>query len=287
MSRHDPITRVPRPRRAVWMVRLLVLLSALCLAGTAFAREKDKEEDKGGDKLSDAAKQSAKPASEQRVVHADDHEKHHDNGGSCLAAVSFSSCDPCRHNESRGRPRLLEKIHVSTMVAFSSPASADLAPSGLFGIRAGIGDSRTSLDLALLGGASGFVPGSDMAALLRRPAEVAAEITIRHALTPDEAPIAISPILGFRAGVLTWDYLNPILVERDGEVRPVGSDNIGQYSPLVGVGLTVLRARHLEIGGALLEGWRFYDDHSDAGLRNDLFHETRFTELRLETRYTF
>ena len=51
--------------------------------------------------------------------------------------------------------------------------------------------------------------------------------------------------------------------------------------------MTFLRTSHVEVGAEALTGWRFYDDHTNAGLQNDLFGDTRFTEFRIAATIPF
>jgi hypothetical protein len=282
MSRHHGITRARRPRGVV--LALSVVVAAAGLVGAAFADPQLE----AGDGLSDAAKETAKPSGEQRVLHADDDRHDQGDGGGVSGGVAISIGQPgCAPPRDFGW-RFPQKMHVTPMAVRSQLASPDFGPSQLFGLRVGVGDPRrTSLDVAFLAGAARFTAGSDMERLLRRPHEIAGEISVRHTLTSYDAPVRVAPLMGFRAGLLTWNYLNGIWLESDGEVFQVGSDQIAHYAPVAGVAVAYGLGEHVEIGGTLLGGWRFYASHSDHGLRNDLFLDTGFTELRFETRFVF
>lgn len=288
MSRHDGITGARLPNGAIRA--LLVLVAAVSLAGAALgdgALTGDSRS-QAGDGLSDAAKETAKPSGEQRVLRAADERHGHDGGGSIGGGIAISVGQPGSGAPRDYGLRFPQTMHVTPMAARSQVASPDFGPSQLFGLRLGIGDPRrTSFDIAFLGGAARFTAGSDMQRLLRRPREIAGEVAVRHTLTPYDAPVRVAPLLGFRGGLLTWDYLNGIWLESDGEIVQVGSDQIAHYAPIAGVAVAYGLGEHIEVGGTLLGGWRFYGSHSSRGLRNDLFLDTGFTELRFETRFVF
>ena len=90
-----------------------------------------------------------------------------------------------------------------------------------------------------------------------------------------------------RLGTLFWRYRNGIDVDRDGSLQHVSGDWIDHYTPYAGVALTMAPTSHFAITGLALTGWRFYDTHTNEGLRNDLFPDARFTELRIETTIGF
>jgi hypothetical protein len=70
-------------------------------------------------------------------------------------------------------------------------------------------------------------------------------------------------------------------------LHDVSGDWINDYSPYVGAAVTLARTPHLEVAASVLTGWRFYDDYSQKGLKDDIFRDTRFTEIRLETTIPF
>jgi len=271
------------------LARLAFLLGLLlvgpALAGTAPAPEKEKKKDEGST-LSDAAKETAQVPDQQRVLHAD--EKKSCDGGSSLDLWLSGSGSGGSYDESpdQGGHDLLRMLRVGAVVETGSLSSPDFAPATLYGLSVGISDHRrTSLDLAFLAGPTAFLPGSDLAARFREPGELVLDGSLRYSLTSPHAAVGIAPLVGFRAGWLSWRYRNGIWVERGGDVREVSDDGIDHYSPYLGLAVTLLRTRHVELGAAGLTGWRFYGSHSDSGLKNDLFGEDRFSEVRLEARF--
>jgi hypothetical protein len=270
----------------------------------------------GGAKLSDAAKETAKPPAEQRTLHvgkeppppaADQGTVH----GRETANASAGQCTPqsslppapvlvlsaVRMDVSGGGPydrppgfrgpALVGHVQVGTMVMISSLASADFAPTTLYGVRITAGGRRTDLDLALIGGRARFAPGSDVAALLRDPREYGLDASIRYSVTSPYAPFGIAPVAGVRLGVLTWRYLNGVRLEADGLAWDVSNDRINHYTPYVGLAVTFLRRRHVEIATTALTGLRSYGRETNEGLENDLFGQDHLSELRLESRVLF
>jgi len=295
MSRHD---RTRHPART-WSVAcralafgLLLLVVAPGSSRIALAQEKVKKGDEGG-KLSDAAKETAKPPDQQRTIHVDGN-KSCDCGSTIGVWIGGSggSYDPGAPVVSDdGSPGLtghdvVRMLHVGAVVEAMSLSSPDFASATLYGLRVGIsGHHRASLDLVFLGGPTPFTAGSDLAARFRKPGELALDGSVRCSITPPDAPLGIAPVLGFRAGWLTWSYLNGIWLERDGDVYPVSEDGVEHYSPYLGLAVTLMRTRHVELGVTGLVGWRHYASRTDMGLQNDLFGQDRFSELRLETRF--
>jgi len=280
MRRHDRSEPARRGSRA--MVLLLVLIGAASgLVGAASASEKEKRKDHEGATLSDAAKETAKAPDQQRTLRADD--SRGGDQGSSLDILFLGSDDDSPGPSMRG---LVHALHVGAAAEAVSLSSPDFATSTLYGIRVGISDHRhTSLDLALLGGAARFTPGSDIAARFRAPSEVAIDASLRYSLTPMGATFGVAPVVGLRAGWLSWNYQNGIWLERDGGVFQVSDDGVDHYSPYLGVAATFLHTRHVELCVTGVVGLRFYGSHTDAGLRNDLFGQDRFSEVRLETRF--
>lgn len=179
-------------------------------------------------------------------------------------------------------------LHVGAVVATSALSSADFAPATLYGVRVGTSRrGRTVFDLAFLGGQAPFKVGSDMGRALQNPRELALEGAVRYSLTPPQSAFGIAPVAGFRVGHLTWRYLNPIQLETPDLAWTVHDDAIWDYSPYLGIATTLLHTRHFELGVSALAGWRFYDTESHQGLTNDLFPDTRFREIRLESRVVF
>lgn len=287
MNRIDRIARRARPG-AIALVLWLMTLIGLSPIGAALATEK-----KDGDKLSNAAKETAKPSDEQRTLHAES--KRDCNHGSVLDVFVFGSGGGSgggSSGESRGdQPTLpehdfLRRLHVGAVVETGAPASPDFASSTLYGLKVGISDRRrTSLDLMVLGGPARFAPGSDIAARFRAPAEFALDGSVRYSITPPSDAFGLAPLVGFRVGWLGWDYLNGIWLEQDGGERQVRDDGIDHYSPYVGLAATFLHTRHVDLAVTGIVGWRYYGSHTDDGLRNDLFGQGRFSEVRLETRF--
>lgn len=289
MSRPDRSTR----RASAWRVKcgapafgLLLLVAGASLIGTALAEEKVKRKDEP-DRLSDAARETAKAPDQQRTLHADDR-KPQDAGSTLQIWISGAGGSVGSDDDGSGMaaPDVLRMVHVGAVAATSSLSTPDFASTTLYGLRIGISNhGRTSFDLVFLGGAARFLPGSDLSARFRRPGELALDGSLRYSLTPPYARAGIAPVVGFRVGRLSWRYLHGIWLERDGYERQVLIDTIDHYSPYLGLAVTALRTRHVELGITGLTGWRYYGSHTDAGLENDLFGRDRFSELRLETRF--
>jgi hypothetical protein len=146
---------------------------------------------------------------------------------------------------------------------------------------------RTRVDLALLATSARFTPESGFDGALVNPIELAADLSFRYQLTPGHTAMGIYPIAGMRFGTLFWDYRTPILLEEDGTTRRVGDDWINYFAPYAGIGIGILRTRHLEMGINFTGGVRFYDGHTQEGLRNDRFDTAGFGQVIAETTVRF
>ena len=273
---------------------LAVLIMALPLTGCAVLSPPTPRS--GGDGLSDAAKETRKKPDQQATLAAGKRDRHERGDVDAVIAVDDddrhdrrSDCHPPVDPEaSRPARSFLPGLNGGLVAGGGTLRDGDFAPFTLYGVRVGIAPTRRArLDVAVLGGPSRFAPGSDVSVLLRKPWELAGDVSARYSLTPGHAAIGVAPIVGLRAGTLFWRYRNGIQLDRDGELRTVNDDWIDYVAPYAGVAVTVLRTAHVEIGAEALTGWRFYDDHTNAGLRNDLFGDTRFREFRITTTVPF
>ena len=309
MSPQDRTTRPrgPRVRIPAWGLATLAIVAVVALGAVPASP---------GSRLSDAAKQAVKPPAEQRPLQGNDKERPLAFMPSVAIEIGAPVPTPypelCHQPYPRPYPQPypepygeqyaepyhgdlrppgwnpFQDLHVGTVVAIGSLSSPDFAPSTLYGLRVGSSDSRrTVLDLVLLAGAAGFADGSDIANALRAPREVGLEGSVRYSVTPAYAEFGIAPVAGFRVGRLAWRYLNEIQIESSGQLRDVRDDSIWHYSSHLGVALTFLNTRHLDLGVTALTGWRFYGKESREGLENDLFLQDRYNELRLETSIGF
>ena len=305
MSAQDGTTRHRATTIDARTAALLTLAVAAALGlGAAQAQA-------GRSRLSDAVREAAKPPAQQRPLSTQEKAP----VLVVVPSVAISIAPPCPlplpdlypvvYPDPYPEPRLIpeaaiepndgdpwpaerrrfNRLHVGTVVAMGSLSSPEFAPHTRYGVRIGTGDSRrTTMDLALLGGPLRFAPGSDIANALDAPREVGLEGSIRYALTQPRAGLGIAPVAGFGMARLSWRYHNEIQIETDGVVRTVSSDNLWHYSSHLGVALTFLHSRHVDLGVMALHGWRFYRGESGEGLTNDLFPTHDFNELRLETR---
>ena len=314
MSHLGWTTRPRGPNLRVPVCGLSTLAVAAGLAVAAFPASP-------GSRLSDAAKQALKPPAEQRPLAGNDKEPTLVVVPSVAIEIAAPSpapypklypqpypwpypspYPPGPYPEPHGEPYAepyygdlgppawspFQDLHVGTVVAIGSLSSPDFAPSTLYGLRVGSSDSRrTVLDLVLLAGSAGFADGTDIANALRHAREVGLEGSMRYSITPRYAALGIAPVAGFRISRLAWRYLNEIQIESEGLLRDVRDDSIWHYSPYLGVALTFVNTRHVDLGVAALTGWRFYGKESREGFENDLFPQDSYNELRLETSVGF
>lgn len=109
------------------------------------------------------------------------------------------------------------------------------------------------------------------------------DITARYGLTPGYTAMGIYPLAGIRFGTLFWMFAQPVnIVGDDGKPHQVTDDHINHFSMYGGLGVDLLRTRHVFLGGQLLAGSRFYTDVSYQGFSNSLFPTAGFLQFRIE-----
>jgi len=297
MSPQERTTRPPRARVRTWCAR--TALVAL-VAGTAPATVPGTL---SAGSLSEAAKEALKPVEKQHPVQVPA-----PSPPPAVVATTLVICsppsplpqplppypgpepsyDPHQYLPEFQAWKRRPDLHVGPVVAVSELSSSDFSTATFAGIRMGTSrGGRSVFDIAFLGGPARFTPGSDLSRALQHAREMAIEGSFRFSLTPPHSPFGIGPVVGFRAGHLTWRYLNPIQLETPELIWTVSDDAIWHYSPYLGIATTFVNTRHVDLGITALTGVRYYATESREGLTNDLFPDTQFRELRFEARVVF
>ena len=168
------------------------------------------------------------------------------------ATVEATVCEPSHRGaepvelprRERGNP--LRGLHAGIVTGGGAISGGAFDGFGIAGIQiSGYPAPRPRVDLMFLGLPTRFTWQGSHAGGLENEIDLAADGSARYYLTPDHSPIGVYPLAGFRFWTLFWDYANPIFVD-DGGVR-------------------------------------FYDGHTQEGLRNDSFHASNFVQVMLET----
>ncbi|HKQ58565.1 MAG TPA: hypothetical protein VJY35_11920, partial [Candidatus Eisenbacteria bacterium] len=239
MSLESWIPRMPRAAARA-LIACLTLCALLSLPREVLS----------ADSLSDAAKETAKPPEKQRVLEAEP--RNGSDSGPAIAVYvggSGSSYDYDPETASPWEMSFFKHWRVAGVVTGSTLASADFAPSALYGIQVGVEPWRkTRLEMLGVGGRARFADGSDMERLLRSPTEYGVGLAVRHTLGDPYALPGFAPIVGFRVGQLSWRYLQGILIDRDGTIEQVSHDAVTYYAGYAGLGTTFVRTGHLEVG---------------------------------------
>ncbi len=106
---------------------------------------------------------------------------------------------------------------------------------------------------------------------------------VRYDLASERAPTGLFVLGGLRAGILRWDYRNPVEIEDGyGDVTRVRDDFVNTWTPYAGIGVALLRNQEAQVAAHLDTGYKFTSGHSYRGLRNDLFSGYPFVEFRLD-----
>ena len=244
----------------------------------------------GGSTISDAAREAKKKEEDkhERLV-ADDAQPDR--------ASVFVDIDDCDHSHSRtrsseGRPERHENplrgLHVGLVTGAGAISGDAFNGFGLGGLQVGGRPTpRTRIDGTLFGIPTRLTRQGSLGGGLRNEIEIAADVSARYELTPDDVAIGVYPIVGFRMGTLLWDYASPIVVDDVDGPKKIEDDWLSYYAPYAGLGTSFLRAQHFQMGVNLTGGFRFYEDHTQEGLRNDTFRKANFFQVMLETTYRF
>lgn len=113
------------------------------------------------------------------------------------------------------------------------------------------------------------------------------DVSVRYYLTPPHTFLGVWPVAGMRFGTLFWDYAKPVPIVEDGVPRTVDSDQIDHFSLYGGLGLSLVQARHFQIGTQLTGGARLYGGDTRNGFSNTLFADVGFLQVRCEAMYRF
>ncbi|HEY6867104.1 MAG TPA: hypothetical protein VI792_07605 [Candidatus Eisenbacteria bacterium] len=272
---------------------ILFLLAGALLLGSGCATLGGAPARRGGDGVSVAAKEAKKePTEKRRAVEA----------GTPVSPppVTVTAVDvdvdeaprPRQLEAAPGPPeprkRFLQGWDLGLVGGGDLTFGSMLEPGGELGISVGRKLSPTnSLAFNFTATPRQFTPASGFVGAFDDPADLAFDVSLRHALTRDGRPLPVAPMIGFRFGSLSWDYHQPIWVDDGGSVRPVTSDFLDTYSPYAGVAMTLVQTRRVNLQAIMKAGVRFYGDHTLEGLANDSFRTTGFFQAGFETRFPF
>ena len=86
-------------------------------------------------------------------------------------------------------------------------------------------------------------------------------------------------------GSLLWDYAQAVPVVQDGALKTVIDDHINHFDLFGGLGSSLARLRHLQLGAEATGGVRLYGWHTYQGFKNTELPTTGFARLWFTLEY--
>ncbi len=159
---------------------------------------------------------------------------------------------------------------------------------GFLGISVGgfVGPHLRVDGIASFGGFD-FTDESVLGHHLKDPIELNLDVAVRYYPTAGHTFMGLYALAGAGTGTLFWSYATPVLVEEDGELKKVDTDQLNHFSLFGGAGISLVQTRHLHVGTNLVGGVRFYGWHTGSGLRNDMLKTTGFFRVAVEAQIQF
>lgn len=117
--------------------------------------------------------------------------------------------------------------------------------------------------------------------------ELTAGLAGRYYFTPSHVAAGPYALAGVRGGAVFWDYAAPVLVDEYGWVSEVASDRLGTWSPYMGMGVSFLRDKPVQLDLGVVTGLQFFNGYTYEGFRNDVFDTTPYTQVRVGFTGTF
>jgi len=120
----------------------------------------------------------------------------------------------------------------------------------------------------------------------RDPFELGLLVGARYYFTPGNTLTGVYVAGGLEAGILSWTFQNPVEVASNDGTRQVDSESIVTWTPQVGVGLTPLQTRFVQLGLSLGGGIKLYNDQTlFEAFTNDLFDPAWFYQIGFEVTF--
>ncbi|MBU1699469.1 MAG: hypothetical protein KJ970_17560 [Candidatus Eisenbacteria bacterium] len=115
------------------------------------------------------------------------------------------------------------------------------------------------------------------------PSEFGLDATGRFYLTEDHTFMGLYCLVGFRWGLMTFSFTNPITVIEGGDSRKIKGDRLQIYTLCAGMGATFLQTRFIHLGANITGGFRLGNGVTQEGFDNDLFPPVGYIQFALET----
>lgn len=267
---------------------LLLLVSSLAATGCATGGGHSY----GTARLSDAAAQARPDTAKVRRDDAQAHPKPLDVGRTHAESEDQSDRSSYAESEAPPEPGRSSGERTTEMIGLvgggGSVGGASYDGFYTLGIDLGAFVSpRVRADIVGSLGGINFAGKSVQGASFNNEVEAAVDISARYYLSPPHTFTSVYPLVGVRFGTLFWSFRQPITVVEDGESRTLESDAVGFGAAYAGVGMSLMRVRHMIVGVNFTSGVKVYGWSTRAGLSNDLFPTTGYLQATVETLYRF
>jgi hypothetical protein len=136
-----------------------------------------------------------------------------------------------------------------------------------------------------LGGTANLHENSALAEGLKREYQLSLGLGGRYYFNPPHTFMGVYALGGYRGGILSWTYTNPIQTYQAGESRTVESDRLFFNELYLGLGSSFWQSGRIQMGLNFSAGYRFYSDYTFNDFENDLFTDEPFLQLMMEVMF--
>jgi hypothetical protein len=123
---------------------------------------------------------------------------------------------------------------------------------------------------------------------IRWISEAGIDLGTRGYFTSDRSQLGFYMILGLRAGVTSWSYVNAVEAPNsDGTTESISSDGLWTFVPYVGLGSSLLQTKKVHLGLNFTVGGRLYTNRTIEDYENDLLKDVPEYKLNFEASFFF
>jgi hypothetical protein len=179
-----------------------------------------------------------------------------------------------------------EKFHVGPVAGFGFEAGGVFERIDVFGLELGFVADRSRVIVEGLYSEPRLDPARGLDSSIANMQELAADFSARFYLTPPHTFTGVYLGGGYRVGIMSWDWRNPIQVPNDtGGFDEFGNDSIMMHSFHADVGVSPVQLAHFHVGGHLVYGLKVYASTTTENFDNDLFRNVGFGQVLLDIVY--
>jgi hypothetical protein len=178
------------------------------------------------------------------------------------------------------------RFHAGPVAGIGFEAGGVFERIDVFGLEIGVLGSEARLSVQGLYSKLRLDPARGLDAAITGMEEVALDIGARGYLTAPHTFMGAFLAVGYRIGLLMWDWRNPIQVPNDsGGFDEIRGDSIVTHSFHAGFGLSPVQLAHFHLGCRFVYGLKIYSPTTLENLENDLFKSVGFGQLLFDVVY--